>query len=185
MTDPVPGIGALGRPRPVLHHEPFATFAPASVDTLGQFAPGCSLFRDGHNGMARLTLAPGQVRVDTEGFDGAYVSLALDLPAAMAQDLDPSHDLRLGLTLSHETAPPGAGYVRLNVDDGGPIWQQTVPLVILHGAHEIALGPGHTLPPRPSHHARKAWIDLVLTELGDSGLTVSDLRITRGHMLVL
>ena len=185
MTDRVPGIAEMSTPRPVLHHEPFATLAPMTVDTLGRFAPGCSLFRDGTGGMARLTLGGGRVRVETESFEGNYVSMALDLPEPMAFDLDRSHDLRLGLTLSQEIAPPGSGYVRLNVDDSGAIWQQTVPLEIIHGAHEIALGPGWDLPLLPPQTQRKAWIDLVLTELGNTGLTVSDLRITRGHMLVL
>lgn len=190
-NDGLPNLGAFGQPQPRLSHVPSpwtGNQQPFATTSQGRFATDCSLFHDGNNtDSVALQLDGIRAGLSIAQFGGGYVSLALDLPDAMAVDLSRDHDLRVMTTLA--SAPPqpmpGGGYLRLCVDDGGTLWQHTVPLFIQSGAQSVALGPGQILPDPLPFTPRKAWVDLVLTHVAGSAIGIESVTITRGPMPVL
>ncbi len=161
----LPGPRAFRRPRAVLDHVPSPWRQKLPPGPLcGRFAPDAALFHDGKDGELQLEAPGSGLLLAAAGFSGSYVSLALDLPDAMAADLGPGHDLRIYVTLAPAGAPlPGTAHLRLSIRDAGDPWQMTVPLDPRPGTQRVALGPGIGAPLPQRGLERSAWIDLVFS----------------------
>ncbi len=182
----LPGIGAYRRPQPRLTHHIDLSCDPArTVTEPARLTPDLAFFHDGHQGIA-LRLGPGPAVLEAAGFDGAYASLACDLPDAMIADLSAAHDLRLHLRLAPSPEPsPGALHARLCVEDNGPPWRMSAPLDPAASEQTVPLGPGEALPARIPRVARRAWVDLVASEFTQGQLVIAALILTRAPAPVL
>lgn len=176
-----PNIGRFAVPRPRLVHRPDLQIGGNTpVTDPGRLGPDIAFFHDGTTGV-NVTRNSASLLVATAGFDGSYVSFALDLPSDMADDLNPEHDLRLRVTLGVDRygARPGACHARLCVQDNGEPWRMTVPFPAETASFNLPVGPDETLPPPIPGVARKAWVDLVISDLPACLVLVSALALTR------
>ncbi|WP_138468487.1 DUF6478 family protein [Poseidonocella sp. HB161398] len=182
MTGGLPPLRALRHPQPVLEHLPLPWRRGCGSGPLeGRFAPDAALFHDGGAAAEiRLEARADGLELSARRFGGSYVSLAIDLPAEMAADLGPAHNLRLRLALAAGNTPlPGGGYLRLTIEENGTPWQMTVPLALAAGARVTPLGPGPAAPTPVPGLFRRGWIDLVFTGMAGRGVRIPHLSLCR------
>lgn len=148
-------------------------------------APGVALFHDCP--LRETTLrqlratrpgAPFAIEIDAFGFDGGFLSMALDLPDAALGGFHPGQ--LVGLEVRLEQERPAGAYARLNLRHG-PNTEQLVS--DLHPPAqssdprraEFDLG---TLDFNPAR-LDKAWIDLILDRPGMNRIRIDDVVASR------
>ncbi|MBT9384111.1 hypothetical protein KM176_09595 [Pseudooceanicola sp. CBS1P-1] len=124
-------------------------------------------------------LAPFALRLEVFGFAGSFLSLVVDLPSEMLEDLGPRHVLQVDAMVRTEAPLPL--YVRLNLCQG-PNTDERVQALSGSGEErraEFDLGsavPDACLAPRP---VERAWIDIIFATPGMNGIDLCDLVVSR------
>lgn len=120
-------------------------------------------------------LAPYALALDVFGFEGSYLSLALDLPEAAAQGLRKRHVVRADLALRVER--PIEVFVRLNVRHG-PNTEQIVrelPMQDAHAVVEFDLAYSRLNERR----VERLWLDLIFDRPEMNRIELRDLCLSR------
>lgn len=113
-----------------------------------------------------------------EGFDGSFLSLALELPPAAWQGLRPDHLLGVWLALTEEG---GGVYLRLNIRHGPNHLQLLRHVPPGSGADAGGVLTEFDLICTPFNEKRvsQIWCDLILGDEGSSGAVLRDVSLTR------
>lgn len=120
-------------------------------------------------------LAPWALRFDVFGFDGSYLSLAIELPVGRVRDLRHNHVVQLDTSTDAER--PVEIFARLNIRHG-PNTEQIV--------RELPFGQPRVSTEFDLAHTRlnqnrleRAWVDLIFGKPGMNQLTLRDLTVSR------
>ena len=184
VEDTAPPAGPLGtdwvwRPaifrRPV---EPSGRVAPSSGTMLD---PGTTLFHDcpaAELSLRQIT-TDGPVRfatcLDVYGFDGSFLSLALDLPVAAAAGLRKRHLIRLSMVI--ETERPLEVFARLNLRHGPNTEQMVRELPGPSGTGMVEFDLAYTrLNEKRVDHL---WLDLIFEGPRMNRITLRDVTFAR------
>jgi hypothetical protein len=114
-------------------------------------------------------------RLEVTDFEGSFLSLAIDLPAASLRDLRTMHVIRVDGSLQADV--PVKTFVRLNIRHGINIEQRlraipaeagrfTAAFDFIDGSFDV-------------EHAEKAWIDIIFGQPRRSAITIGDLHLSR------
>lgn len=120
-------------------------------------------------------LAPFGLRMDVFGFDGSFLSLALDLPDAAVDGLKRSHLIRVDAIVEMEK--PLEIFLRLNVRHG-PNTEQIVRELPL-GEDDVMAEFDLAYSNLNEKRVERAWIDLIFENPQMSQVTVRDLTFSR------
>ncbi|WP_299838578.1 DUF6478 family protein [uncultured Jannaschia sp.] len=150
-------------------------------------APGVTLFHDCP--LAEITLrqgrsvearssAPYALSLDVLGFEGTFLSLAMDLPDAAARALRATHLIDVSARLASERAM--TVYARLNLRHG-PNVEQLVSALSPGDRPAGEVGGAFDLGLQDINPAKMeaAWIDLIFDDPGMNAVRVDDLVLTR------
>ncbi len=175
------GADWLWRPEP--WRLPMSPRGHAGLDRRTELAPGVTLFHDcplqeialrqERNGRPG-DLAPFGLALEVLGFEGSFLSLALDLPEGAADGLQRRHLLAAELDIEAER--PLALQARLNVKHG-PNTEQ-----ILAG---VTLGKGATVEFDLAYsnlnekRVGKIWLDLIFEAPAQNAIRLRDLTMSR------
>ena len=152
-----------------------------------QLADGVRLFHDCP--LAEITLrqtratladaaAPFALSLDALGFDGSFLSLAMDLPQVATAGLRQTHIVRVSVWLHMER--PAEMFVRLNIRQG-PNTEQIVSELLAGdrpddpAIAEFDLGLHEISPAK----LEAAWIDLIFERPEMNLVRIEDLTLTR------
>ena len=175
------GADWLWRPEP--WRLPVSPRGHAGLDRRTEIAPGVALFHDcplreialrqERNSRAG-DLAPFGLALEVLGFEGGFLSLALDLPAGAADGLQRRH--MLGAELDIEAERPLNVGARLNVKHG-PNTEQ-IP-------GEVTLGKGAVVEFDLAYsnlnekRVEKIWLDLIFDKPAQNAIRLRDLTMSR------
>jgi hypothetical protein len=132
--------------------------------------------------LCQITLAqsptnsrPLAITLAVAEFQGSYLSLAIDLPAAAARGLLKRHLIRVGAMI--EAAQPTAVYARLNILNG-PNTERLTDRMEGEGADRVA---EFDLAYSEMDEARvdRLWLDLIFEAPRQNRITVHDLTLSR------
>lgn len=171
--------------------DPWAVALPphvwAGVEGGQALVPGVSVFHDCP--LSEITLrqrraqdtaksAPHSLMVDVLGFEGSFLSLALDLPEAGWHDLGPGHIIGLKGQFAMEQLREV--FARLNIRHGPnteTVVQELTPGERPDGVveAEFDLGLLEVNPKKVTH----AWLDVILDRPGMNVATIHDITLTR------
>lgn len=118
--------------------------------------------------------APFALRLDLAGYEGSFLSLALDLPAQFSAEIQPTDVVRIAVDRSSVT--PVTLYLRLNLQSG-PNTEQ-----ILRSLPGEA-GPGWIefdlayVPELADRSFDKLWVDVMFDSGADNRITLHDLTV--------
>lgn len=188
---PMIGSHAFPRPhgtdwawRPALWREPLDRPGMSSVESKSMLGDEVTLFHDCAQSELSLRqvrnsreadLAPFGLRMDVFNFDGSFLSLVLDLPAAAVDGMKKNHLVRLDTIV--ELEKPIEIFARLNIRHG-PNTEQLVrelPPGMLHRMVEFDLAYSRLNEKR----IEKAWVDLIFENPQMSQVTLRDLTLSR------
>ncbi len=182
-----PGTDWIWRPeiwRGPLPH-PGLVRVPARTD----IAPGATLFHDCRDSEILYRQiandrpgdrCPFGLRLDVFGFDGSFLSLAVDLPLAAAEGLKMRHLVRLEALIEMER--PIGILARLNIKHGPNIEQLVRDLPVEPGARgEAPLMVEFDLAYSKLNEKRieKLWLDLIFDGPAMNMITLRDLTLSR------
>lgn len=119
--------------------------------------------------------APFGLALEVFGFDGTFLSLALDLPPEGVNGLNRHHLLRLSTRL--RTERPLAVYCRLNVKHGPNTEQLVRELPNTAGDCWVEFDLAYTR--LNAKRLEKAWIDLIFDAPGMNRIDLNELSIVR------
>lgn len=142
-------------------------------------APQAIILRQVRNA-ATTDLAPFGLRVEVFDLGGRFVSLSVDLPAALVAGLTRRHILRLEIGLTAER--PQEVYARLNVGRGQDSETQTRHDAAASGDMVLEFDLAYArLDDAPAGRpwADKAWIDVILQDPHQNAVTIRDLVLSR------
>lgn len=123
----------------------------------------------------REELAPYALRVETFGFAGSFLSVAIDLPAPAITGLGKSHLIRLDLRVEYER--PVESFARLNIRHGPNTEQLVERLPSGQGDIGIAFDLAYSaLRGKP---VDQAWIDVIFENPAMTQIILRDLTVTR------
>jgi hypothetical protein len=119
--------------------------------------------------------APFGLAIDTFGFKGSFLSLALNLPEAAVQGLKARHLVRAELVIDSDG--PLQAYARLNIKHG-PNLAQPVSSLPEQGRDKLA---EFDLAYADLNDKRieRAWVDLILNDLAMKRIVIRDVVISR------
>ncbi|SFJ77714.1 DUF6478 family protein [Jannaschia pohangensis] len=122
--------------------------------------------------------APFHLTLDALGFEGSFLSLALDLPEEGATGLRPSHIVGIDLRVWMEH--PAEIFVRLNIKQG-PNTEQLVSELRPGDRPDSPLSADFDLGFHDINPAKveKAWIDLIFERPEMNLVRIDDLTLTR------
>ena len=120
-------------------------------------------------------LAPFALRMDVFGFDGSFLSLAINLPDAALDGLRRRHLIRLDTFVQMEK--PLEIFARLNIKHG-PNTEQLVRELPLHAA-ELSVEFDLAYSEINEKRIEKAWIDLIFEGPQMNEVTLRDLTVSR------
>lgn len=175
------GADWLWRPEP--WRLPVSPRGRAGLDRRTEIAPGVSLFHDcplreiavrqERNDRAG-DLAPFGLVLEVLGFEGSFLSLALDLPPGAADGLLRRHLLAAELDIEAERPLPV--HARLNVKHGPNTDQFPGEVTLGKGATlEFDLAYGNVNEKR----VEKMWLDLIFEAPAQNALRLRDLTMSR------
>ncbi|MBK1634973.1 DUF6478 family protein [Rhodovulum adriaticum] len=191
LTLPRIGHSAIRKPlgtdwayRPELFRGPVFPAAAAALPTRSEFGAEASIhhdcqrseltFRQIRNTRA-ADIAPYGVRLDVFRFDGSFLSMVVDLPAAACEGLRRNHLMRLETIV--ETEYPLEIFARLNVKHGPNIEQVVRELPL--GAAEIAVDFDLAYTELNEKRVEKAWLDLIFEGPEMNQIILRDVTLTR------
>lgn len=170
--------------RPALWREPLPVPGMSSVQSKSKLGHEVTLFHDCARSELTLRqlrnsreadLAPYGLRMDVFSFDGSFLSLVLDLPAAAVEGLRRDHLIRMDTIVEMEK--PLEIFTRLNIKHG-PNTEQIVrelPLDETDCMVEFDLGFSRLNEKR----IERAWIDLIFENPQMSAVILRDLTFSR------
>lgn len=149
-----------------------------------QIGEGTTLFHD--CGISELSLrqirnsresdvAPFGFRMDVFGFDGSFLSMVLDLPKEVAQDLKLRHILRLDAIV--ELEQPLTIVARLNIKHG-PNVEQIVHSLPSNG-RDVSVEFDLAYTKLNEKRIEKLWVDLIFQDPQMNQIILRDLTLTR------
>ncbi len=126
-------------------------------------------------------LAPFGLRMDVFRFDGSFLSLAIDLPTAAAEDLQRDHILRIESILEIES--PLDIYARLNIEHGPNTEQISRKLP----SHDTTARVDFDLAGTRINEKRinKIWLDLIFETPEMNQVILRDLTFARHRRAAL
>jgi hypothetical protein len=170
--------------RPDLWNRPLSAPGIAAIETKVKFGDEITIFHDYRESELTLRqirnqresdLAPYGLRMDVFGFDGSFLSLAVELPTSGAQGLHKQHLLRVEARIECER--PLEIFARLNVRHG-PNTEQFV--------RELDLGTGEPMvefdlafSKLNEKRVEGMWLDLIFENPEMSHVTIHDLTFCR------
>ncbi len=120
-------------------------------------------------------LAPRALRIDVFRFDGSYLSLVLDLPAADVAGLTPRHILRMDARIAFEK--PLDIFARLNIRHG-PNTEQIVR-ELPHGQSDVSVEFDLACARINERRIERAWVDLIFEGPELNQITLHDVTFSR------
>lgn len=127
------------------------------------------------NNSAADSLAPRALRLDVLRFDGSYLSLVLDLPAAELPALGPRHILRMDARIALER--PLEIFARLNIRHG-PNTEQIVR-ELPRGQAEVSVEFDLAHAQINERRIERAWVDLIFEGPELNQITLQDVTFSR------
>lgn len=183
--------GAIPRParadwawRPEAWRAPLTVPGRAGVETRTEIGPGLTLHHD--CAASEVTLrqirnrsaadpAPFGLTFDVFGFDGSFLSLAVELPAAAVEGLRNRHLMRLDAVI--ETERPLEIFARLNLKHG-PNVEQTVR-ELPRGGGEVMAEFDLAYMKLNGTRVEQIWVDLIFEGPEMNRITLGDLAFCR------
>lgn len=120
-------------------------------------------------------LAPFGFRMDVFGFEGSFLSCALDLPDAALQGLQDNHILRLEMVI--ETERPLNMFCRLNIRHGPNTDQRVLELPHSQGRGVAEFDLAYTK--MNAKRLEKIWIDIIFENPEMNRILLRDLTCVR------
>lgn len=120
-------------------------------------------------------LAPYGLALDVFGFDGSFLSLAVDLPDAACAGLARRHLIRLDTLV--EAEKPIEIFARLNVRHGPNVEQVVRELGTMPGSQAVEFDLAYTK--LNEKRVEKAWVDLIFEGPQMNRVAVRDLTFAR------
>lgn len=188
---PVMGSNAILRPmgtdwawRPAVWRGAIPVPGQSSVQSKAEIAEGTTLFHDCR--VSELTLrqvrnqresdlAPFGLRMDVFGFDGSFLSLAIELPDEAVRGLKLRHMIRM--TTIVEMEKPLEIFARLNIRHG-PNQEQIVRELPLQD-DEVMVEFDLAYTRMNEKRVDKMWVDLIFEGPEMNQVTLRDLTFTR------
>jgi hypothetical protein len=171
--------------RPSLWRGPMAVPGHAGADPGTRIGEEITLFHDSE--LAELTLrqsrmaesggapAPYALALDVFGFEGSYLSLALELPEAAAQGLRKRHVVRADLELHVER--PVEVFLRLNVRHGPNTEQIVRELPEVNAATAVEFDLAYSR--LNERRVERMWLDLIVDRPEMNRIELRDLTLSR------
>lgn len=153
-----------------------ASKTPVSTDvTLFHDCAGAELILRQIRNRSADELAPFGVSVETFGFDGSFLSLAIDLPDAAAAGLSPRHLIRFEARLEAER--PVVAFARLNLRRGPNVEQilRKWPMTGREQVAEFDLAYSKI----DDRRIEKIWLDLIFEAPAMNQITLRDVTVSR------
>jgi hypothetical protein len=197
----LPRIGSQAFPRPAgtdwawrpkFWRGPLARKGEAGVESRTLIGEEATLFHDCRISEITLRqlrntragdLAPFGLRLDVFRFDGSYLALAIDLPAAACEGLKRRHLVRLDIAV--ELEKPLEIFARLNIRHG-PNTEQVVRELPLRQAAAPGASPGEVwvefdlaYTKLNEKRVEKMWLDLIFEGPEMNQITLRDLTFAR------
>jgi len=186
-------VGAAEVPRP-LHSDwafrPGLWTGPIRPQGIAEIETGTTLGGDGtlfhDSALSELTFrqirsigpddpAPFAVRLDVFGFEGSFLSVVIDLPAAALSGLQKRHII--AQTLVIETEAPLEAFSRLNIKHGPNTEQIVRELPSERGTIEVEFDLAYT--ELDEQRAERMWVDLILEGPKMNQILVRDMTFSR------
>lgn len=170
--------------RPDLWRGPIAVPGVSSAPSRTQVAEGVTLFHDCRRSELTLRqirntreadLAPFGLRMDVFRFDGSFLSLVLDLPAAAAQGLRQRHLIRLDAIVEMEK--PLEIFARLNIKHGPNVEQVVRELPLT--AEEVMVEFDLAYTRMNEKRVERLWVDLIFEGPEMNQVILRDVTLTR------
>lgn len=120
-------------------------------------------------------LAAYGLRLDVFGFDGSFLSVALELPAEAARGLTRRHLIRLAAVI--ETERPLEIFARLNIRHG-PNTERVVRELPV-GEREVAVEFDLAYTRLDEKRSERLWLDLIFENPRMNQVTIRDLTLAR------
>ncbi|MEO9898953.1 MAG: DUF6478 family protein [Paracoccaceae bacterium] len=170
--------------RPELWRGPLAKPGLSSVSTRAGLGNEISVFHDCANSELTLRqvrnlkekdLAPFGLSMDVFSFDGSFLSVVVDLPGQVTDDLRKSHLIRMDCIVEMEE--PIEIFARLNVKHG-PNTEQLVRELPLHET-DVFVEFDLAYSKLKEKRVDRAWIDLIFENPSMNRVVVRDLTFSR------
>lgn len=189
----LPGIGsdAIAAPddsdwtwRPELWRGPLPEPGASSVASGVNLGDGVTLFHDCRTSELTLRqlrntraadLAPFGLRMDVFRFDGSYLSLAIDLPAASVDGLTRNHVVRMDCMVEMES--PLEIFARLNIKSGPNTEKIVRELPLKSEERHVEFDLAYTK--LNEKRIDKAWLDLIFEGPQMNQVVLRDLTFSR------
>lgn len=189
----VPRIGSTSLPRPpgtdwswrpLVWRGPLVETGIAGVASQTRLGEEITLFHDCRSSEITLRqirndrdtdLAPYGLALDVFGFDGSFLSLAVDLPDAACAGLTRRHLVRLDTLV--EAEKPIEIFARLNVRHGPNVEQVVRELRSEAGSHAVEFDLAYTK--LNEKRVEKAWVDLIFEGPQMNRVAVRDMTFAR------
>lgn len=150
-----------------------------------RIAEGLALFHESHlseivtrqtcTGSAGPGAAPCALTIEVFGFDGGYLSLALDLPGAAAQGLQRRHILRAEIDLGLER--PLEVFARLNIRHGPNTEKIVREVPVQEGAAVVEFDLAYSR--LNEKRVERLWLDLIFERPEMNRIALGDLVLSR------
>lgn len=170
--------------RPALFQRPLAQRVHAAPDRETRLDEGVGLFHDGDPTgllLRQSALSPVAepcafgLQLDVYQFEGSYLSLVFDLPAAVSQGAAADDVVWIAVDLASEN--PGSVYLRLNLQHGPNHTEVLRHLPELSGPEKIAFDLSQAkLSDKPVEHM---WLDLIFESPAMNRFRLHDLQAAR------
>ncbi|WP_116597901.1 DUF6478 family protein [Primorskyibacter marinus] len=120
-------------------------------------------------------LAPFGLQMDVFGFDGSYLSLAIDLPDSAVKDLRRRHLLRMEAIVELES--PLRIFARLNIKHGPNVEQLVMELPLTDKAALVEFDLAYSN--LNERRVERLWLDLIFEEPAMNQVILRDLTFSR------
>ncbi|WP_417603943.1 DUF6478 family protein [Primorskyibacter flagellatus] len=120
-------------------------------------------------------LAPFGLQMDVFGFDGSYLSLAIDLPGSAVKDLRRRHLLRMEAIVELEN--PLRIFARMNIKHGPNVEQLVMELPLTDKAALVEFDLAYSK--LNERRVERLWLDLIFEEPAMNQVILRDLTFSR------
>ncbi len=174
--------GSDWRWRPLVFRAPLAEAAIAPAADGSALGPEVTLFHDGPAEAVGLRQvprdgadAPFGVRLETDGFDGSYLSLVVALPPSAATGLARRHVVFAETTIG--TATDAAAFLRLCIRHGPNVARLTSAVAADGSPARAEFDLAYT--DLDASRVEALWIELIVETPGTNTVTISELSLGR------
>ncbi|MEM1235808.1 MAG: DUF6478 family protein [Pseudomonadota bacterium] len=170
--------------RPQLWKGPLPQVGLVAVDSQTRFGEDATIFHDCRSSELTIRqlrnqreadLAPYGVRMDVFGFDGSFLSMAIDLPSEAATGLKKNHLIRLNTII--ETEKPLEIFARLNLRHGPNTEQIVRELPLAQEDVWVEFDLAYTK--LNERRAERMWLDLIFEGPQMNQIVIRDVTFSR------